>query len=120
VGSLNFFQGTYVFIDNRLNMVCLIADRQNDRDELAFSHGQKFPAIENDTTQPCACPCYWSKFSQQKTKLCIYEGLEILHYRSLICNLEKTSIIISAFSAFPAFSASAQDPLHHPDAYNAW
>ena len=45
------------------------------------------------TTQPCVSPSYWDEFSQQKAKLCIYQGLEILHYRNSAGLLEKTALI---------------------------
>lgn len=116
VWRLNFFKRFYVFIDNRANMVRLIADRQDYRNKLVFSHlfagahcWRRLPVTRNGIAQPCVCLNSRSKFSQQKTKLCIYQGLEIFHYLQL---REKHA----HFWANRTFSSNS---LHHRDAYNA-
>lgn len=65
--------------------------------------------IENGIALRCACSDSRSRFSQQKVKLCVYEGLEIFHYR----HLREKHIL------FWEHHAAKNNTLHHTVAYNA-
>lgn len=65
--------------------------------------------IENGIALRCARPDIRSRFSQQKVKLCVYQGLEIFHYRHL---REKHAHIWE-------YRAAKNNPLHRAVAYNA-